>query len=864
MKTYLVAFGCCVFAGGAALAGDADKLTEEERQCFGWFDTLGFPDLGKCQTVKVATGPVYPSDQEPENLYYFGFLVNDSGQRFTVLYPSLASVTYTKTNPGTAEYDRIGFERVDFRKEMEALFDFRRDCQSKDVPEPWAIALPYHLEFNMGGAGQLFLLARASAARGQDEQAHRLAQWAKGALIDHAQMHNPAHSKAPLHDLLSDAFGLALAWQALDQFADPAVSRKQLLSRFETLQRQFPKAHCIQLIDDSARMLRQMVAEDEVHNQKWKSLHKPLTRQERIAEWIWQLRNYRLSSGESTLFDPPPASPGGFLVEAGFEAVPQLIAALDDDRFTRWVTSPPGPWPPDIMRVRDCVIQILSQIAGRHFTYHMDGPHADTKQQVQDWWRTVQRHGEKQALIEGTEAGNGDSAQQAYRLAAKYPDAAFEPIVRGIHRAAAASDHSYLIGALGLLKGPKVDTYLSEELNGRFLVVRVAAARGLLEHGDRTGVKAMIQEWGETRHADTEPDYPIGALISFLVSSADVEALRALAKDFSRRPYGVKTDVIANIRDLKYSQPKSWQGATKDCAYALESFLAQVLDDKEECADNPGEPRICDLAAIALAERWGQPTAPHNFAPERARDLFCLEVANQWRKKQGQKPTEQPAPKVIPPAPPQVQDLLRRIVLATKSEQRKPALDALEAIGLATLAQVRSALNELKPTQNAYADLRSLAVRLGFIVTDVSFTPMSASPSGDLRNKVQQLKHRPMSAGLLADLIDSTLMAMPGGVSGIRVDLDRPGDGTGVSLRITLIPAPSNLDKGRSSWAASEVLRIDKQLIVDYGTGAKSESVLTIRNHDEYDHTFQNLERAFGAAPEQPVVIRIVRVRERW
>jgi hypothetical protein len=75
---------------------------------------------------------------------------------------------------------------------------------------------------------------------------------------------------------------------------------------------------------------------------------------------------------------------------------------------------------------------------------------------------------------------------------------------------------------------------------------------------------------------------------------------------------------------------------------------------------------------------------------------------------------------------------------------------------------------------------------------------------------------------------------------------------------------PGRLDKGRSSWAASEVLRIDKQLIVDYGTGAKSESVLTIRNHDEYDHTFQNLERAFGAAPEQPVVIRIVRVRERW
>ena len=59
MKALLASVVCCTLSCAGALAAE-DKLTAEDRRCLAWFDTLGFPDLGKCKLVKAATGQLRP------------------------------------------------------------------------------------------------------------------------------------------------------------------------------------------------------------------------------------------------------------------------------------------------------------------------------------------------------------------------------------------------------------------------------------------------------------------------------------------------------------------------------------------------------------------------------------------------------------------------------------------------------------------------------------------------------------------------------------------------------------------------------------------------------------------------------------
>ena len=123
-------------------------------------------------------------------------------------------------------------------------------------------------------------------------------------------------------------------------------------------------------------------------------------------------------------------TPAHQLVNIGYPAVPQLIAALDNPAFTRSVGYHRNFYfSHTVLTVGDCAAFILNRIAGKAFytpqstsSYlSKDGNVAQVRKDAQAWWAEFQQKGEKQTLVDATAAGD---PAQAQLLCQRYPEAA--------------------------------------------------------------------------------------------------------------------------------------------------------------------------------------------------------------------------------------------------------------------------------------------------------------------------------------------------------------------------------------------------------------------------------------------------------
>lgn len=109
-------------------------------------------------------------------------------------------------------------------------------------------------------------------------------------------------------DLLEGTLEQVTIWRLVDAFRTSEVSRQELLQEFRVFARRFPHSDDIELANQSAELLRQMVAEDEQHARNSKPLE-DMTEQERIAELIFQLRDQngcqRTIPGGCDVFNDP-------------------------------------------------------------------------------------------------------------------------------------------------------------------------------------------------------------------------------------------------------------------------------------------------------------------------------------------------------------------------------------------------------------------------------------------------------------------------------------------------------------------------------------------------------------------------------
>jgi hypothetical protein len=785
---------------------------------FAWFDGLGFPDLARLPYVRVFPGWERSSGSGlPERVFFSAFLLGEEGDHFTFFTMALEQQQLTRSPPATPQH-RVEYERADLRADVERHLAYLAATDT----HPFGGA-HRHFGATLGSVTDLFVLARACAAHGLDDLA--------GALLQRAGREHAAdeRNRVPLRQQISDEIARRLTWQALEAGNDPSVSRADLLTRFERILTQFPARegeaeagdwdpgwqlgrHGL-LVGEAVEILRRMIAEDEEHARRPDLPFAELSRLEQIEELTYQLRDQCAHQwcdpGDVNPFDDERGelSPAHRLVQYGPDAVPRLIAALDDCRFTRCLGHHRSYYFSHyLLRIGDCALAVLERIAGQSFwrprntwaAMFKDGEAEATRRKVVAWWESVQVRGEGEVLAEVVRAGDRNSITAAGSLVERHPEIALEALRAGAARTAETWVRAALIELAGRVPGDEALAFLREQLSDGPLSVRAKAAWALLCRDQADAVPAMIDAW----HAIREPDG--GAeLLGFLLGCRRVEAVRALAEDLPRRTVRLRAMAI-DTWTFQYAMSHS-QPVPAEVEEAFQDLHAGLLNDREVLWGMSGShsgksicnPRLCDLAADQLARRLERPELFDLEAGRGDRDRQCVEVANLCRARRG-----------LPLLP----------------------LPDASAVCL--------------PDDRAWE------------VVSVNQLPDSATLPADRQQRLDSLPGRLLEAGTLVELILTSLRTLPPDVVGLELQVEREGDRSGATVEFRLLPRRYPPPRERPTWGQNGSIHVNRKLTWSIMGGSAYSHGLT----EECWHDFAEALRAALAAPADTSVSVLLHV----
>lgn len=842
MRTWLAVLAAMGLAISSNPAIAANPLTADELKAFEWFGGLGFPDVKEAKYVRVLTGRWSQSgDEPPQNSSIVAFLLK-GGDEFTVLTLSLETETFKKRPDDAPEHEQVAFELLDLKAEaadeIKAL-RARLDAEQSDLPRRFGERLAERAE--------VFVFAWGCWRHGLVSEAHDL--YALAAQMPSRRGDRSRPGKA-FPQAVADDIAHAQMWRLIEDFGDPQISRDQLLERFRGFIGHYPHSEHIERAKKSAELLATMVREDAEHGEKLKTAppFEKLGLKGQIAELIFQLRDQNghqwMQPGACDIFSDPRdgmfgepgkgKSPASRLAAMGYDAIPQLIEALDDERFTRSVGFHRNFYFSHyVLRIGDCAEEIISRIAGRSFYQRRstsgamikDGQLHDVKAEIKAWYAEFTKKGDRQTLIDATSQGDGNSPQQAERLIEKYPEVAAGAISEGMKRARGIV-RVQLVELAARMKGEEPLALLLEEMRkGPTLAGRVTAAFGLRRRRRPEAIPAMIDEWrrlppGELSEQDKDlsPFYDGDEeLIAFLATSYDADAIKALSDDLQRQDVRRRLGVVSAFGEHELLTSQSGGGIIRTNSFglsgpllekqrsfaewppafsdAVEALLVNRLEDIEECPDLAGkwgdekfsDPRVCDMAAFVLAQRWSDQYQFAISAKQAVRDRQRIVIANRWRKGHDVPllpAVEQP---VIMPAPDeQMKPLLAALLNAADDEAGKTAAAKIEDVGLPAIAAVRAELAKLNRDHPAGAELASVDRRLALTVRAVTLEPESAPPDAELKAQIATFKNKPIATDAVIDLILRVTQRLPSGATGIQFKASRAGDDTGVEVTIKL------------------------------------------------------------------------------
>ncbi len=624
-----------------------------------WYDTLGYPNAKDLPYVRVATGRATKTGNQPfENSFVEGFLLGEEAGAFTVFigsvskfrshwdefepYPPLTTERFVLKVTGP-DYERVGYEILDFPKvAAEALERVKKRAPSRDIDGlRWGRPVSHRV--------RIFAFARACAQKRLADTATTLEEIATN--IPQEQTGNVEPER--LRENLQQQIGEAALEKGEVAALDPAISRTELLKTYADFPARFPASTRIAYAHEAATALEVMIAEDAAHHPKPLAEMSPA---EQVAENIYQLRDVKIwmwtmhgrypidarkREGEEEV------TPVHRLVDLGEAAIPQLIAALEDRRFTR---SPVPSWhgePARAMRVGDFAQRILEHMSGRNFyPRRADDGHliaGTTRQQAEAWWAEMQAKGEKKQLTEVTAAGGEGGSAAAYKLVEKYPDAAIGAIEKGFRVTPEDGVRCQYIQAAAKLPGEAPVAFLRSTLakKGTGLYSQSYAAQALFTRSQPDVVPAMIDAWKavQPRLLANEGDAygQVGYVITFLAKSGHAEAIDALAHDFGKVPLDVRLAIVTVFLPWPKSSGMSSIGPSVhveadipklpagEAGAAIERLLLAALADPTPRLNMQGhydeiaidDPRICDFAALVLSKRWPE-KYPFQWSPNTA------------------------------------------------------------------------------------------------------------------------------------------------------------------------------------------------------------------------------------------------------
>jgi hypothetical protein len=825
-------------------AAEEGARTAEERQAYAWLASLGYPDVATLPFVRVFIGHSRQSDDGTwEPVPDYGFLVADKGEEFTVFTIGLATDTYTKAG---ADHQRVGYEPVqlqDYVRQGLASLPAERDRFTwTDEPFGYRRYSP-RLRF------RLYALAYACASRGHFELAHAVwsLAWDERDTRAHAGEDRLAAVRREVAAEARRNIGLA--------FADVRRSFATQLAAYRWWQGRFAGLPGAGDVGEEIGILEKMVAEEGRERRDVKPC---------ISNWIRDLKHTAEGTEDH---DWGRAGSAARLVGAGFDAVPALLDALGDERFSRsllWRHSWKGQYRDGfaVERVRHHVERVLEEIAARRFL---------SDDEIRRWWKEVSRKGEQLVLVEGTAAGKQDSARQGQRLIEKYPDVAEAAILQGIEAAAVDWHRENLVRLLAFFPTARTTGFLLQDLTrGPTLESRVDAAWLLLARGRPEPVPAMIAlwrsgDWKKLRSGGFDDEH----FIQFLCHCGKRAAVVALDRTLSRETKDVRYTVLtALMQGPRSSQAWAPLGDRQPLRMepgwesAVEELLVRCLLDTGQLhalsAQYDGlsfsDPRLSDVAAIALSRHLPRKYRYDRDAPRAECERQRIRIANMWRAEHGLEPLPVPEPPAVEPLLEEVARPLRDAVLA---ELRGPALAAVEKHGLPALAHVLKWLDRIEADHPAREALSALSKRLACIVLGYEVSADSAPPDEPLRSKLQALVGKPLSADAFVGVVLHVTRALPEGATGIVLRAVRERKG-GVILKVRLTREHAESDN-QGGWDYCVDLTVGRRV----GTGswcgcASLEYGRTRRCWEDFIEAFTP---ALDAHPLTPfdVTIRVVR-----
>ena len=899
----LVLFACVLTSGRAVAADEWTTTSEQEAEFFRWWDGLGFPDVGRLTFVQAATANWIQYGDDPKTtIYENAFLVADQGKTFDVFTTDLHENRYAKTADGVPECDRIGYRPLD-------LLAFVRDGVAKMKSHEGAVewhedaALdPFraHRWLAPNQAFRLLVLARACAARGASDLAHDL--FLLALREQYPRIRTTAAPTVPerLRFLREDMASEARR-AAIESLADETLPLATVRDRFRRLATAFPEDAANA---EDAMILDRMVVEAASPPPAPENAGE--ARVERLLRRLRDERGIRWAGWEGT---HEPAKEGvpstnDLLAAMGFDAVPRLLAALEDPTFTRsvlWFETGHGQFREWCLpyRVRDAAIDVLDRIAagafrdeehGAVFAMHPadEEKWADVIASAKAWWGKACAKGEEATLVEVVRQGGRGAAAPARRLVAAFPAAAL-PAIRP---AIAVSDEDYaasrLVEAAADLAGPESTDFLLEMLRTEKRIrMRLTAATALLRRGRREGIEAMAEEWLHPTERARDPKVGLpsdpgidGDLLSFLASSGDAVAYRALAKDLGKqslaRRYGIVAAFLreSGTRMAFATGPETLLGGradvpealAQDASAALEDLLGERLGDQSGVEDvwmSVGgadvDNRIGHVAARALAAWFPSKYRYDPTASPKEREAERLAAENAWRAGRGLPPVK-PAPERPRPAPladDVVLPLVARFRAAAAGDARAGVGREIETLGLGTLPVLLGELRSLPKDDPARADLERTAARLASVVTEVRMEKESLPADAGLETLLADLLGKPFEGEALSRIVVDALSRAPGGAVGVGLRAARADDLTGVVVIVGLtkevIHGWGGPEPGWSQISYSGPnLRVGDRVTARQGGATGLDYCL---KPDFWKDRIAAIDEAFLAPPDLPVVL---------
>lgn len=804
--------GTLLLVGASLSAQDKDPKGDDQRKTYAWFRTLGYPDIGKLKFVRVYRGTWSRSGaQPPRAVPDYGFLLADDTDTFRVFLLDLNTETFRKSGLETEPHLRVAYGPA-----------------SLDAPEI------VHSGYRSTQRVRQFVASYACAQRDMPEIAAKL--WK-----------HVGPGEFVRNDIAGDTLRILCA-----DLADPDRSFRAHLEAFRLWNRHFKDAEldCWDVEGSASEyipMLERMAADEAARRKDPPLPIEQMKPEQRVKELIFRLRYAR---DPYVYRDAPDRDPVEILAKEGLTAVPAMLAGINDSTLTRRIE-----WGyhrvfkawhrPSLTNetVGDLTRKALEKIAGRDLK---------DEKEARRWLAEVEVKGEQQVLIDGVVAGVRGSLEGARILARKYPDAAVPALIRAI-RNADEWGQRWLIAELGKLKDPAVEEFLLEQTRtGK----GTGAAWELVRRGQFEGVKPIFKRWQEG--SDDE------ALANFLLHCGSPEAVRAVAREFAERWVRDRIDLVASVlsgREIALmhtpSAPmgRAWKPSAEYKA-ALEAFLAGALFDTG-CQENLSafwnghrfnSPRVCDVAATALAIHFPDRYRFDSAASRTRKERQHILMANVWRAENGLKPLPVPDPLRVSELPEsEAAKLLAQLRAAEGEDARAEAIAAIESRGLAALGTVLRWQREGELEEGTARRLGALAKRIACHVAKIVIDEKGAKPDAALKKVLDGLRERPLTGKAFIGIVLQTTRSLPEGAKGVELSAVREeAGGFVISVRLFEKPYVSGYSS-RISWNYKKRLTVGRR--IGFGLNRGTCSLDHGRSDECWAEFASQIDEALTASP---------------